>query len=97
MELWRSAQCALAARDASADSSIESLLMSVSAVLFAIRKAKSDARQSLKASVARVELVDRAAQLEMIKGVRQDVIEAGQVEALAFIEGTEQQVGVWLK
>ncbi|MFJ2679670.1 hypothetical protein ACLIMJ_27295 [Pseudomonas veronii] len=71
--------------------------MSVSAVLSAIRKAKSDARQSMKASVARVELVDRAAQLEMIKGVRQDLIEAGQVEALVFIEGTEQQVGVWLK
>jgi len=51
----------------------------------------------MKASVARVELVDRAAQLEMIKGVRQDLIEAGQVEALVFIEGTEQQVGVWLK
>lgn len=71
--------------------------MSVSAVLSAIRKAKSDARQSMKASVARVELVDRAAQREMIKGVRQDLIEAGQVEALVFIEGTEQQVGVWLK
>lgn len=83
--------------NASPDASIESLLMSVSAVLSAIRKAKSDARQSMKASVARVELVDRAAQLEMIKGVRQDLIEAGQVEALVFIEGTEQQVGVWLK
>ena len=71
--------------------------MSVSAVLSAIRKAKSDARQSMKASVARVELVDGAAQLERIKGVRQDLIEAGQVEALVFIEGTEQQVGVWLK
>ena len=71
--------------------------MSVSAVLSAIRKAKSDARQSMKASVERVELVDRAARLEMIKGVRQDLIEAGQVETLVFIEGTEQQVGVWLK
>lgn len=83
--------------DACPDASIESLLMSVSAVLSAIRKAKSDARQSMKASVARVELVDGAAQLERITGVRQDLIEAGQVEALVFIEGTEQRVDVWLK
>ncbi|WP_397458378.1 valine--tRNA ligase [Pseudomonas asplenii] len=102
-EVWQSWNCGSVHNaswpqgDASPDASIESLLMSVSAVLSAIRKAKSDARQSMKASVARVELVDRAAQLEMIKGVRQDLIEAGQVETLVFIEGTEQQVGVWLK
>lgn len=102
-EVWQSWNCGSVHNaswpqgNASPDASIESLLMSVSAVLSAIRKAKSDARQSMKASVARVELVDRAAQLEMIKGVRQDLIEAGQVETLVFIEGTEQQVGVWLK
>jgi len=102
-EVWQSWNCGSVHNaswpqgDASPDASIESLLMSVSAVLSAIRKAKSDARQSMKASVARVELVDKAAQLEMIKGVRQDLIEAGQVEILVFIEGTEQQVGVWLK
>ncbi|WP_460136099.1 valine--tRNA ligase [Pseudomonas sp. S1_E04] len=102
-EVWQSWNCGSVHNaswpqgDASPDASIESLLMSVSAMLSAIRKAKSEARQSMKASVARVELVDRAAQLEMIKGVRQDLIEACQVETLVFIEGTEQQVGVWLK
>jgi len=102
-EVWQSWNCGSVHNaswpqgDASTDASIESLLVSVSAVLSAIRKAKSDARLSMKASVARVELVDRAAQLEMIKGVRQDLIEAGQVETLVFIEGTEQQVGVWLE
>lgn len=70
------------------DAAIERLLISLSAVLFAIRKAKSDASQSMKAPVASVELVDSAAQLEMIKGVSQDLIEAGQVEALVFIRGS---------
>ncbi|WP_423749468.1 class I tRNA ligase family protein [Pseudomonas sp. VD9] len=102
-EVWQSWNCGSVHNapwpqgDACPDASIESLLMSVSAVLSAIRKAKSDARQSMKASVARVELVGGAAQLERIKGVRQDLIEAGQVEALVFIEGTEQRVDVWLK
>lgn len=102
-EVWQSWNCGSVHNaswpqgDASPDASIESLLVSVSAVLSAIRKAKSEARQSMKASVARVELVDRAAQLEMIRGVRQDLIEACQIEALVFIKGPEQQVGVWLK
>ena len=78
------------------DAAVEQLLMSLSSVLSAIRKAKSDASQSMKAPVARVELVDSAAQLELIKGVSQDLIEAGQVEALVFIEGAERQVDVWL-
>ncbi len=101
-EVWQSWNCGSVHNaswpqgDASPDASIESLLLSVSAVLSAIRKAKSDARQSMKASVARVELVDRPEKLEMLKGVRQDLIEACQVEALVFIEGTEQQVVVWL-
>lgn len=101
-EVWQSWNCGSVHNaswpqgDASPDASIESLLLSVSAVLSAIRKAKSDARQSMKASVARVELVDRPEKLEMLKGVHQDLIEACQVEALVFIEGTEQQVVVWL-
>ena len=82
--------------DASPDASVERLLMNVSTVLSAIRKAKSDTRQSMKAPVARVEWVDTAAQLEMMKGVRHDLIEAGQVEALVFMEGIEQKVEVWL-
>lgn len=69
----------------------------VSATLAAIRKAKSDARQSMKAPVARVEVVDQAAFLERLQGARQDLLEAGQVAHLEFIEGPERQVRVWLQ
>jgi valyl-tRNA synthetase len=101
-EVWQSWSCGSVHKapwpqgDACPDAAVEQLLMSLSSVLSAIRKAKSDASQSMKAPVARVELVDSAAQLELIKGVSQDLIEAGQVEALVFIEGAERQVDVWL-
>lgn len=101
-EVWQSWKCGSVHKapwpqgGACPDAAVEQLLMSLSSVLSAIRKAKSDASQSMKAPVARVELVDSAAQLELIKGVSQDLIEAGQVEALVFIEGAERQVDVWL-
>lgn len=82
---------------AAADAASESLLSNISALLSAIRKAKSAASQPMKAPVARVELVDRAEPLALIKSASQDVIEAGQVEEMLFIEGMEQQINVWLK
>ncbi|AZC23960.1 valine--tRNA ligase [Pseudomonas sessilinigenes] len=80
-----------------AEAEVESLLEAVSATLAAIRKAKSDARQSMKAPVARVELVDQAPSLERLQEARQDLLEAGQVAHLLFIEGPERQVRVWLQ
>lgn len=80
-----------------AEDFVEPLLEAVSATLAAIRKAKSDARQSMKAAVARVELVQRAPLLESLQWARQDLIEAGQVASLVFIEGAQPQVRVWLQ
>ncbi len=80
-----------------AEDFVEPLLQAVSATLAAIRKAKSDARQSMKAAVARVELVQHAPLLESLQCARQDLIEAGQVASLVFIEGAQPQVRVWLQ
>nr|WP_243433709.1 valine--tRNA ligase [Pseudomonas sp. 50_B] len=80
-----------------AEDYVEPLLEAVSATLAAIRKAKSDARQSMKAAVARVELVQHAPLLESLQWARQDLIEAGQVASLVFIEGAQPQVRVWLQ
>jgi len=76
---------------------VEPLLQAVSATLAAIRKAKSDARQSMKAAVACVELVERGPLLESLQCARQDLIEAGQVANLVFIEGAAREVRVWLQ
>ncbi|MCE4057828.1 valine--tRNA ligase [Pseudomonas sp. Au-Pse12] len=80
-----------------AEDFVEPLLEAVSATLAAIRKAKSDARQSMKAAVARVELVERGPLLESLQCARQDLIEAGQVANLVFIEGAAREVRVWLQ
>ncbi|WP_259744578.1 valine--tRNA ligase, partial [Pseudomonas protegens] len=80
-----------------AEDFVEPLLEAVSATLAAIRKAKSDARQSMKAAVERVELVARGPLLESLQWARQDLIEAGQVANLVFIEGAVREVRVWLQ
>jgi valyl-tRNA synthetase len=80
-----------------AEDFVEPLLEAVSATLAAIRKAKSDARQSMKAAVACVELVERGPLLESLQCARQDLIEAGQVANLVFIEGAAREVRVWLQ
>lgn len=101
-EVWRcwqpgSVHCAPWPEARAAEDFVEPLLQAVSATLAAIRKAKSDARQSMKAAVACVELVERGPLLESLQCARQDLIEAGQVANLVFIEGAAREVRVWLQ
>jgi len=72
------------------------LLQPVSLVLAAIRKAKTDARQSMKAVVAQVEVVAGRALLERLQQAREDLVQAGQVEQLLLNEGAQWQVRVQL-
>lgn len=65
-------------------------------MLTAIRKTKSDARLSMKAPVARVEVVNAAGRLAWLAQVRADLCEAGQVQVLDMSEGAQQTVRVWL-
>jgi valyl-tRNA synthetase len=53
-----------------------------SEVLSAIRKAKSDAKQSMRAEVARVVVTDTAERLEALDAARADVCAAGRVAIL---------------
>ncbi len=80
-----------------AEDFVEPVLQAVSATLAAIRKAKSDACQSMKAAVARVELVERGPLLDNLQWARQDLIEAGQVASLVLMAGEEREVRVWLQ
>ncbi|WP_109514119.1 valine--tRNA ligase [Pseudomonas ovata] len=79
-----------------AEGDVDASLDSVSAVLTAIRKTKSDARLSMKAPVARVEVVNAAGRLAWLAQVRADLCEAGQVQVLDMSEGAQQTVRVWL-
>lgn len=51
----------------------------------------------MKAAVARVELVERGPLLESLQCARQDLIDAGQVANLVFIDGAVREVRVWLQ
>jgi len=72
----------------------DSLLEDVSAILAVIRKAKSDARQSMKAQVASVDVTAPTAQLDALRDAVQDLRDAGQVGLLTLIEGAGWQVRV---
>ncbi|GAB7532592.1 valine--tRNA ligase [Pseudomonas sp. 3A(2025)] len=80
-----------------ADDFVEPMLDGVSAVLAAIRKAKSDAKLSMKAAVERVEVIDQPAMLEWLVQAQEDLREAGQVDALLMSEGPQRTVRVWLQ
>jgi valyl-tRNA synthetase len=68
------------------------------AVMSAIRKAKSEARQSMRAPVRTVRVRGPAADLDLLRAARGDIAAAGHVEALLLEDGpaTELSVGVEL-
>jgi valyl-tRNA synthetase len=61
----------------------------VSEVLGAVRRSKTAAKRSLKARVSRVEIVDTPERLDAIRAAERDLMEAGNIEGLVLIEGTE--------
>jgi valyl-tRNA synthetase len=68
-------------------------------VLGRIRKAKSDAKRSVRAEVARVKVVDTGPRLAAVQTVREDLRSAGNVAELITVEltdGAEADVEVQL-
>jgi valyl-tRNA synthetase len=65
-------------------------------VLGAIRKAKSDAKQSMRAEVARVVVTDTAERLAALDAARADVCAAGRVATLDPVVGDTFAVEVEL-
>ena len=65
-------------------------------VLAEIRKAKSTAKLSMRATASRVSVVADAASVALLDGVRTDLVNAGVVEELHLGEGGELRVEVVL-
>jgi valyl-tRNA synthetase len=89
---WPTATLAAAAA-ASADPAV---LDVAGAVLGDIRKAKSDAKRSLRTEVERAEVTGTAEELEALAAAQGDVLEAGRVANLATREGDALAVTVAL-
>jgi valyl-tRNA synthetase len=66
------------------------------AVLGEVRKAKSDAKVSMRAEVAAVTVVDTPARIAALRSAAQDVIDAGRIGELTLTEGDEASVVVTL-
>ena len=76
-----------------------SVLKVAAEVLGQIRKAKSDAKRSVRAEVARVKVVDTGPRLAAVQAVREDLRSAGNVAELLTVEltdGAEANVEVQL-
>jgi valyl-tRNA synthetase len=75
------------------------VLLVAAEVLGKIRKAKSDAKRSVRAEVARVKVVDTGPRLAAVQIVREDLRSAGNVAELITVEltdGAEANVEVQL-
>jgi valyl-tRNA synthetase len=97
---WRDGSVHLASWPGDADYEVEGGRADVyrvaGEVLGAIRKAKSDAKQSMRAEVARVVVTDTADRLEALDAARADVCAAGRVAKLEVQAGEMFQVVVEL-
>jgi valyl-tRNA synthetase len=78
------------------DGSSAELIAIVSEVLGEIRKAKSDARLSMKAEVKRVVVDGAPSQLDLLKLAQRDLCEAGQVKQLEMLAADVFRVRVEL-
>jgi len=72
------------------------VLATVAAVLAEVRKAKSDAKVSMRAEVAKVEVTDTPERLALIKAAAQDLADAGRIAELVLTEGDAFVVTVTL-
>ena len=89
---WPSAEPLRAAAGDAAGAS----LAAAAEVLAAIRKAKSEAKVSMRAPVTQVVVTDQAAQLDALRPAADDVRDAGTVASLSLVEGAAFDVAVEL-
>jgi valyl-tRNA synthetase len=75
----------------------EDVLSAAAAALAAVRKAKSQAQKSLRASVSRLTIRDTAERLELLRLVTGDLCRAGAVEELVLEEAVTSSVEVELQ
>jgi valyl-tRNA synthetase len=80
---------------AGADADPEALAVAAD-VIAAIRKAKSEARRSMRTDVTKAEVTDTEARLALLARVESDVRAAGRVETLVTTTGAELAVNVEL-
>ncbi len=78
---------------AALDSANAGLLPLAQTALFHLRKAKSDAKVSMKADVLSATLVAPAAELERIRGFEADLRAVGRIQRLDWAEGAEVTFG----
>jgi valyl-tRNA synthetase len=70
------------------------VVAAAAAVMSAIRKAKSEARQSMRAPVRTVRVQGPAAQLDGLRAARDDIAAAGHVDALLLEDGPATELSV---
>jgi len=68
----------------------------VARVLGAVRRAKTEARVSMKAPVARVVFRGPPASLEALSAARDDIVDAGVIGALELEPASAEEIQVWL-
>jgi valyl-tRNA synthetase len=83
---WPTMDMYFGASSRSKDDSFDELILAASEVLSAIRKAKSEAKLSMKAEVERVFVEGPAACLELLKIAESDLCDAGQVKQFEMSE-----------
>ncbi|MCZ3388912.1 MAG: valine--tRNA ligase [Actinomycetia bacterium] len=66
------------------------LIDTVSAVLGDIRKAKSDAKASMRTEVSRAEVRASAAQVALLEGARSDLAAVGRIATLDLVDGAAE-------
>ena len=68
----------------------------VATVLSAVRRAKSEAKVSMKAEVASVELIAPEATGDRLRQAQADLLAAGRIASMEYRDGAELQVDVRL-
>ena len=72
------------------------MLDAAAEVLGAVRREKTAQKRSMRARVATLTVVDRPEQLEALRQAEDDLREAGGIDQLALVEGTDPLVTVAL-
>ena len=72
-------------------------MLSVTAeVLAAVRRAKTAAKRSMRATVERLQVVDTADRVDAVRSARGDLCDAGGVQELVLTVGEPRRVDVTL-
>ncbi len=81
---------------AAADGGDPEVLAAASTILGEVRKAKSDAKVSMRADVASVVVTGPAGWLAAARQAEQDIVDAGRIGTISWVEGDEVAVAVTL-